>query len=1384
MDQIDSEQSEPSNIEPGLVVNRPKSTEDDDELLRMQEMFLSSKHKPAATVVKNANPFKHDSQKKQLPCKRDVVDMQQQPFTSDLSSTSSVSAKKKSKFQELKKNRFSDNTSHNKASIAGDTDLDKDSVARVLSSIIERDNKNYVSLDKPFSVDGFPTAPSLQTTKKFESNSATNGKKKKSLFAQQFEQQPCSDFSISNKPFSEQDTTKCSQELPDTTQKSIITGFGLSASNAENEAKAIHRENLNKLSYMSENEILTEQQKLLTLLDPSLVEFLKTRNTGKVSHESVVPSKEVSKKELDNSKLKIDQKLNDDELPVKPSGQLVHMDNVEYEKMAWMKDLPPVNARSIKGKPARFDFQGFIVPEDAEIPVDAGLHHHGEEAERAGYTLDELFHLCRSLNSQQRAFALKTLGCIISNAKNGMFEENIDGAIIPAIVNAGLVFLLRWALDDKITNVLISAIFCLHALLTNAADESSLEYTFCWYRGKEVAAHYITEEDSDVEKEKLDFLETVEVTDAEEVQKDVVSALVNRMNLLQRLRFLFEVWDLSPESFQCILQILCRICRHSKQEAYNVYRCPRLIEFIFKEYLPSVCVSDDQTSFFIINSLKLIKALCQAGRGMATDFVNNYKLMDKLLLYIVPQPCQMNLSQNVACQLQSISYQIWQVCLSYGLTGQCYSELYPQLITNVNTILAQYQITDSIFLRESAIVGVLESSVQLAGAHTRYHQKLNLCRKQNDPEKRSKIESSIIPSLHWNQVSSLIDPLEILLKSLLQNISENFQFQKFSLNLATSVLNFVASFYKIATQQPDCNTTNVLTHLEQLCNSIIFPLWSSLGFRTIIASLLTYSNILNCKSSTKTKQPKNLIDMGCQNLMDGSKNFPILAAATPFGFITALLRLLSVIGSIHKGLANKLSMLVIDDADIRSYVTSIVKTKHTNATLQHNYFIRFENHCQYFLLKVISTSLSSSSNGTNTSYYSLCHQLSLLLLTRLHHGDEYLAQDLLSFFVFNQTFIGLYCDVDSSTQHLSCLSLSDGNGMVCSNNKSTEEIKLKLLQHSLSSLNDIRSCYLTSFSQKQSAVFHSKALCFSYVEEIDSFLVGRLEETLFPHDWMFIPLINQYSLSQKHKQCNSQQISTITHALKFIYLLETQRSSIMDTLSPSLKLSRLMCIYLTDNDIFLEPVVRSYLAAFIRIYSKESILDNLDFNESIPGLYSFYDFFIEFLKQFTAVSFGDFVFGSYLLLPLQQSHNVLLRKAIWEENSIVLRTLRVSVQEHLIPIERYLIPEETNLELLKLYFLSVLHESVSAQWCPVLYLIAVHHCNRFMFRQDGYEEDLRQFMFNHVIKCPDNTQIKQHLLYYKMYNPALKHNIELYENLPLNRKVLYNNKTLVYSENR
>jgi len=47
------------------------------------------------------------------------------------------------------------------------------------------------------------------------------------------------------------------------------------------------------------------------------------------------------------------------------------------------------------------------------------------------------------------------------------------------------------------------------------------------------------------------------------------------------------------------------------------------------------------------------------------------------------------------------------------------------------------------------------------------------------------------------------------------------------------------------------------------------------------------------------------------------------------------------------------------------------------------------------------------------------------------------------------------------------------------------------------------------------------------------------------------------------------------------------------------------------------------------------------------------------LTQYEAVSFCDVMFAGYVLLPLQQRHSVLLRKAVWGEHVSLLHCLSI-----------------------------------------------------------------------------------------------------------------------------
>lgn len=84
-------------------------------------------------------------------------------------------------------------------------------------------------------------------------------------------------------------------------------------------------------------------------------------------------------------------------------GNWVNFNLVEDHKLAWMRDIPAKMSELKPGQQfdARFDWKGVLLPhtlkdEDSSKQLDEReLYLHGEEADRPGYTLQELFRLAR-----------------------------------------------------------------------------------------------------------------------------------------------------------------------------------------------------------------------------------------------------------------------------------------------------------------------------------------------------------------------------------------------------------------------------------------------------------------------------------------------------------------------------------------------------------------------------------------------------------------------------------------------------------------------------------------------------------------------------------------------------------------------------------------------------------------------------------------------------------------------------------------------------------------------------------------------------------------------------------------------------------------------------
>ncbi|XP_041353389.1 RNA polymerase II-associated protein 1-like isoform X2 [Gigantopelta aegis] len=1305
------------------MIRRPKKGETEEDLLKFQQEFLSSGKDSAANVVKRTDKRKPDSSGDA----RDQVQMEAFPSSVP---TLEPAPSKKSKFQ----------AAQEKASTDIEDDpykrLDKDDkhMAAILSHIMERDTRNAAVLLPRQSTQPFPSVLHRTVDK------PTSGKqgKKMSLFAQQMAQSGPVQFGVAlqqevqkhgemldKKSYFEQDSGRTSK---------IIHGTGLSASLADEEAQKIHSENLKQMASMTEQEILEEQKKLLEMLDPKLVEYLRNlKKDSKSSAEAMETSDDSADTSSSKKGAKKMQKETPD-LPLVPEKDWLHMDKIEYDKLEWMKELPPpVTGNSKTGKPARFDFQGNLLQADADIPVTKGLHHHGDEPERAGYSLEELFGLARSTNIQQRTLALHTLARVVTKAKSGGFIGLIQTPVLPSIIDAGVIFLLRWSLDDSVDAVVFAAVSAMHALLCNMADEACQDRVTSWFQGQTVASL----RPSSAESSEDGIEEKPDENDADVAKKDLILALVTRMRFLQRLFYILKTRRPQAVTVVQLLDIFTRIASHSAAMAYEIVHFPGLIDLIVQEFLPTAWHSLDTTKPVsevygvpLPAALRMVRKICQAGKNMAAIMIANHNLRAILLRYIAVTPRDMQLPFKEASSLQTESFRVWRICLSYGLSAEIYVDLYSTLVKYLQT--TQQRLTGDLALpdddlnKDADMLSCLESVILVAATPQNVP---GFTRSQDGMDMESESSDCVTsPAVIWSHVTDLLQPVTSCLKFVFNRIKDTYQFKKFDLQFATSCVNMVATFYAKLENQPGYNPVDCLQQIETFLYDVFLPCWKSLGFQVVRESLSKHSNLISGLDHSTEETMTSLPELQT-SFPERDLTLPVLSPHSPFPFLTACLRLAYIICKLHKGLIDEVHQEVSMAEDLVSYMKKISLDK--PSPLRNNYFTRFENIFQFYVIKLQALKVSH--------HASLFHQCGLQLLTRLHHGDEHLAHDILSTVIFNPHFISEGKDEELACRSMAEMKLGETTHLRSATQEEITVTRSQLMQDAYSCLPSIRTTYLTAFSMWEKSVRQSRSRHRQVPQDIDMFLTSQIGEFLLPCDWMYLPLVdlfNKFSTVGSSGSLPPNLVTMASDVLRWVFLLECWRPNILASVSVTLKISRVMCAFMAGNDLFLERSVHCYLAALLREYTKPVLLDKMKFDEPIPGLSSFYELYLSLLEQYEAVSFGDSLFGSYILLPMQQKHESDLRTVIWGEKPGILRSLFLPVKELLIPIERFLSPDESDVDLLKMYFGHLMSQTVRAQWSPLMYLIAVHHVNRFLFyTHDSTNTDLRNKMWNRILVC-------------------------------------------------
>jgi hypothetical protein len=342
---------------------------------------------------------------------------------------------------------------------------------------------------------------------------------------------------------------------------------------------------------------------------------------------------------------------------------------LEDGKLEWIsaatipKSQQKVVSETVLKKSLRFGFRGEILFQTmTDFACDPELYHHGDDPDKAGYTIDELNILAKSTFSSQRVVAFNTLANILKKVQMHEYEQRaLDSEVLSLFYEENILFSARVGLDSNHETVIDSALnlmavyFGVNSAIIDVFDEVLLlEKGFRTISLNRTTIRHLLNashagisaifDRSEQEEENIDM--TLEYIQSA-LRKDSMFGIV-LTNILPRFRFLLASKSISPSQIMKIMHILSCVAMHSPSCAEDILACDGMVDAL--KSLALNCISDyfkDELMMSILTMISRLFRLISVASKESCLAIFNDGIVDMLITCLSLNPMNANMCKQV-----------------------------------------------------------------------------------------------------------------------------------------------------------------------------------------------------------------------------------------------------------------------------------------------------------------------------------------------------------------------------------------------------------------------------------------------------------------------------------------------------------------------------------------------------------------------------------------------------------------------------------------------------------------------------------------------------------------------------------------------------------------